>query len=204
MKHFNQAHIYGALQKVEEKKTEGNNKPYIELTVNCHGPYGRVLVFGRLWGKAAAKSFKSSFREGSLVHLTGALAQYEGRNKEVKSNFSFYRIEGWDPYSCQHMHRRATFILVGDVVGYKEFDTEGRLSLKVVTEHEGQAAEEKTFEIMVPLDLSLDFLSEYSKGSTVRVKGRIRQEEDDAGDVTVYARPLLFEIKINAREEAPF
>lgn len=193
MKHFNRANIWGQLTSVEEKTTEGGGKPYIEIQVNCQHPrYGAVIAFGRLWGANNCEEFRASgIKTGETVSLTGVLAQYKGRNDATRTNFSFFRLARWNPAESKHSFKRATFILLGEVTAYEEAVGHAKIFLKVRQEPEGYDAREDVFELHVPPGLVLDPLIQAHPGALVRVKGELEQEEDEYGDVTTHARPVI-------------
>ena len=195
MKHFNQAIVKGVLYEYTKKSAEkgGQKRRFLELVVTCpHPQYGNVRVFGRLWGKKVDDFMKSS-KNGDLLKLSGNLAQYKDRKEETKTNFSCFSFEAWKPEEDKHPHKRATFILVGEVISYDDGGTEPYLTLKVKLEGENFLKEE-TFELSVPGSVC-DAFSAPEPGSLVRVKGRIIQDEDDFGDVVVPSRPVIKELE---------
>lgn len=202
MKHFNRAFVWGTLIKAENKETE-NNKPYLDVELDCESSsYGRVKAFARVWGKNIVASAQK-FKKGDKIKLTGVVDQYDGRNGR-KTNFQIYKVDPWDPQKDKHTHQRATFILAGDVIEFKDGEDEGILKLKIRIETEGQPTKEKEFHLSVPADVCSE-LTAPEPGTTVKVKGRIQQDEDDCGDVTKWARPVISEIALAKNgEEASF
>lgn len=207
MSHFNRAVVFGFIDDI--KDDDKCKQPNLSLTINCaYSKHGNVKAFGRLWGKDAVASFKKSFTKGRHVRMTGVLTQYTGKDNAVKTSFNFFKAEPWEPTQDQHSFKRATFILVGEVVSYQDGEDEGVLQLRVCLQAKGQdKADEHVLQLIVPSSLSLDFIAEFPEGANVRIKGRLAQTEDEYGDVVKYTRPLVNEVsfaKEKAGEEVPF
>lgn len=207
-KHFNQAIIWGQIHEFTRKTTD-NNKFYIEMSVKCPFPkYGNVRVFVRLWGEEKVEDFMKAFKPGDLVRLQGAFSQYRDKDGKAQTNFTAYKAEAWDPANDKHQHKRAVFVLLGEVNAYEALAEGGRLFLKVKIENDDENKKydrEDVFEMFVPEGTSLDFAAEYPTGSLVRVKGVISQEEDEFGDILIPSRPVVVELARAGKEEGvPF
>ncbi len=194
MKHFNQTTVKGVLHEFTRKTSEKKNgkRRFLELVVNCpHPQYGNVRVFGRLWGDEKVKSFMESFRNGDSIKLVGNMAQYRDKSDEVKTNFSFFSFEPWDPSSDKHPHKRATFIFQGEAVSFDDSGREARLSIKVRLENDSFQKED-VFELSA--GKACDAFTAPEPGNLVRVKGRIIQDEDEYGDIVIPSRPVIEEL----------
>lgn len=194
MNHFNRAIIWGEITALD-KKTTINKTPYLDVRVNCRGPYGRIRAFCRVWGRQQVDEFTAEFQKGSLVRLQGFMGQYRDKKDRIRTNFAVYQGEPWDPAVDEHKERRATFILVGVVKGFEEIDGEGALIVAVTIETEGYGARTEEFEVRVPTEVQLDFKGELAPGRTLRIKGVLAQEEDGYGELKRAARLMAREIE---------
>lgn len=204
-KHFNRAHVWGEVREFTKKTTEKGGKPFIEVVMDCRYPaYGNVRAFGRLWGEKGYKAWMDAVRPGSLVKLTGGMSQY-GEPGAVKTNFNFYSFEPWDPEKDNHKHRRAVFILLGEVVDYEDL-VEAKLTLKLRNEEEGREAKEALFELIVGPGAENKDGVVLEPGALVRVKGHLLQEEDEFGDIVKPCRPVVVEVQATkgGQVEVPF
>jgi len=185
-KHFNQGVILGEV--MELKKEKAGEVPYLLVKVDCDGPYGSVLAFCKIWNTKETDrigSFLKQFRKGSMIKITGSLAQYKGRHDKVKSNFNAFKFVPWDPRLDENPCRRAKFILVGEVAVFDEDDGGGIATVKYVNKN--YTAELK---VRVPLEKSFDV----EVGSVSRLEGYLRQV--DAATI-----PVIDDIRVMGDQE---
>ncbi len=186
MRHFNSAHVWGLLKEFKEKET-ANGKAYVDVVIDCSSEkYGNVRAFGRLWGKFV-QEFLEDFRPGDLVAMRGMLSQYEGRKGAIRTNFTLYGAEHWEPADSKHKHRRAAFILATEVL---DIDDSGEETV-VHVRFGPQNGDPEEYVIALHPDKILDI----EAGGIWRLKGAIEQDEDEWGEVTRAARPVILVVQ---------
>ena len=200
MIHYNAAHIWGTIHDIENKETENNKKPYLEVQVNCpSSKYGNIRAFCRVWGEQRVNSILKHFSVGDRINARGMVSQYVGRHKVIKTNFTIFDIFFWNPAEDKHKDARSAFILSGECDAFEAAtgDTPGRLSIRVVRtdEDETKVLSDETFVVEFPKHMAIDLGGEPAVGSTYRVKGSLQQEEDEFGELTVPSRPVVMGIQ---------
>ena len=183
MKHYNAGIVKGKIERITEKNTEGG-KPYLRLSVDCPGPYGKVKAFGSVFGKERVKQFKAEFRKGSVVNLAGFLAQYERAGK-LKTTFNFIVGDHWEPSHDQHPYMRATFILVGEIMAIKERGAESEAVVRI------RDSRDNSKHIDISVHIPDEPIFDVEKGKVQRLTGHLKQDEDDCGGMIRMTRPLI-------------
>lgn len=201
IKYFNRVYIWGRLRKLEELKTK-NSKPYVDIQVDCSsGIYGNVRAFCRLWSKNKIVEFIEAYKVGHKVKLTGLLSQYDGRKEGViKTVFTVFDVERWDPERDQHKDARAVFILVAGLLDTEKAGDETKVT--VVVKGRNKEEEDNEFVLYLPTARLLE-IPDLVKGSVYSIKGAIKQEVDEFGEMIKAARPVVMEVKLRG-EEVPF
>lgn len=202
MKHFNSANVWGRIHDMTRKTSE-NNKPFVEVAVNCESAaYGNVRAFGYLWGEDAVAAFMRDFRPKTTVHLRGIFSQYKGRKDAIRTNFTFWQAGAWDPATGKHKTPRAAFILVGECTGYEEGADDGKLTMKIVKENPDG---EDLFELAVSAEALLTLGGLPEAGRLYQVKGALAQDDDEFGAMEKACRPVVMAMEERSeKSEVPF
>jgi len=193
-KDYNGAHVWGNIHSIETKATEPAKKPYLELQVNCpSAKYGNIRAFCRVWGEKRVEQVMAAFSAGDTVKAQGMMSQYVGRHEVVKTNFNIFTVLPWDPDNDKHSDARATFILSGECEAFAD----GNITIRIVrtNEDETKVLSEESFVIEFPAHMVIDLGGEPVVGMEYNVKGCLQQEEDEWGDLTVAARPVVMSIR---------
>jgi hypothetical protein len=190
MKHCNRAHVWGVLQKCEEKTTDDSGAPYLEIRIDCqHDEHGSVQVLGFVWGRNNFETFRKMYKVGAEVRVSGGVQQYVFRKTNaVKTSFNLYSFKD-GPLK----ERKATFILVGEVVSLVGEILKILVSIPASKKY---AAKKDEFVVSVPNSILLMADKTPEKGQTVSVKGYIVQKEDEYGETVGSQRPVVKELFI--------
>ena len=190
MKHCNRAHVWGVLQKCEEKTTDDSGAPYLEIRIDCqHNEHGSVQVLGFVWGKVNVEAFREMYKTGDALRVSGGVQQYASRKTNaVKTSFNLYSFKD-GPLK----ERKATFILVGEVVSLVGETLKILVSIPASKKY---AAKKDEFVVSVPNSILLMADKTPEKGQTVSVKGYIVQKEDEYGETVGSQRPVVKELFI--------
>ncbi len=196
MKHFNAAHIWGVVRDLKKLKSK-NGKPYLELQVDCPSArYGPVRAFCRMWQVEKVDEFVRLCKPTNEVKLSGVLSQYNGRDGNVKTNFTIFSAEPWNPEQSRHRHKRAVFILLGEIIDVADEEQETVLTVRLKRE----GVDEERF----CLYLSDETLISYGRpevGRIYRLKGAMVQEEDQWGETRGPLKPVVEELQEMSNEE---
>lgn len=192
MKHFNMGVVVGRIASVEQKKSRGDGKPYLQIQFDCfNDTYGSIKAYGRLWGEAKIDAFMDQFKKhsGAVYRFKGFFKQYDDEEGLRLSNFSFYE---WAVSSANVL--RAIFILVGEITGIEAPKGEGKLHIHLVREGKGNYKEQK--EDFVVYTANAQDVSGFEIGQTVKVKGLLMSTEPEdffcetKGHVKPYAKNI--------------
>jgi hypothetical protein len=183
MKHYNAGIVKGKIDRISEKSTDGG-KPYLRLSIDCPGPYGKVKAFGSVFGNVRVEQFKKEFRKGSVVNLAGFLVQYQ-KGDTLKTSFNFIVGDHWEQSHDQHPYMRATFILVGEIMSIKDRGAEPEATVRVHDSRDNDQYSDLV--VHIPDELLFDV----EKGKVQRLTGHLKQDEDDCGGVIRMTRPLI-------------
>lgn len=193
-RHCNKAHVWGTLEKYQQKTTEGAGKPYLEVFIDCeHAEYGNVRCLGFIWGAENVTYFKKDYKRGAEVRLSGGIQQYKGRGDATRTTFNFYLIK---PGPIKE--KKAAFIIVGEVVSYE--DERLTIRIKIPPGNSGGTeypSREETLTVRLPHEIILaGEENDYpDPGKLISVKGYLMQEEDEFGDATGPQQPVVKELK---------
>ncbi len=196
MKHFNAAHIWGVVRDLKKLKSK-NGKPYLELQVDCPSArYGQVRVYCRMWKEEKVDEFIQLCKPTNEVKLSGVLSQYNGRDGNVKTNFTIFAAEPWNPEQSRHRHKRAVFILLGELMDIADEGQETILTMRLKREN----VDEEVFYLYMSDETLLNY-GRPEPGRTYRLKGAMCQEEDQWGEALGPLRPVVEELKEMNHEE---
>lgn len=190
-KHFNMANIWGRVITIANKKSKIGTK-YLAIEVECHGKYGNVKAYGRLWSKKRIDGFKASYKNNpdAIFRFKGFFNQY-GKNDIIYSNFTFY-----DWQIAEEKKYSAAFILTGMITEINETDGEKVISLHIKRAgQKGNGDIEERFELYL-LDKKL--LPDDSFDREIQCKGMLRtkEPEDEFGFVSGDIKPYIMELKV--------
>lgn len=183
MKDYNGAVVRGTIDRISLKGKAGD-KPYLRITIDCPGKYGKVKAFGSVFGEARMEQFKREFRKGDDVSLEGFLSQYE-KSGELKTSFIFIKGDHWEQSHDQHPYKRATFIIVGEVISIKDHGEEQEATVRI--RNSRKESEHTDLVVHIPPQLFFDV----EKGKRQHLTGHLKQDEDDVGNVMIMTRPLV-------------
>ena len=205
MKHFNSGNVWGRVAKAELKHTD-RNTPYLSIEVECpNSLYGNVKTYGRLYGESKANAFFDYHKAhpGVAYRFRGFFSQYDKEEGKRYSNYTFFSWEVFDGGEF-----RAAFILTGEVTAVETKDGEGKISMHLMREGQGEYQDiNEDFEVYMP---NAQELSGISDGMTIQVKGVMSYKEAEdffGGSPSGPVRPYVKTLKLygpKAEEGDPF
>lgn len=199
MKHFNSGNVWGRVASVE-KQYSHSGTPYLAIQVECpNSLYGNVKAYGRLWGEEKISAFFDYHKEhpGSAYRFRGFFSQYDKEEGVRYSNYTFF---SWEVFTGGEF--RAVFILTGEVTAVETINGEGKLSLHLVREGQGDYRDvAENFEVYAANPQDAAGIPE---GALVQVKGVMSYKEPEdyfGGSPHGPVRPYVKELKVY--EHAP-
>lgn len=197
-KHFNAGNVWGKITKAGEKRTRDKKTPFLELEIDCNSSqYGRVKAYGRMWGKEKISAIVAHHAKHKDIcyRFKGFYNQYT--DNEVRySGYSFYDFEivQDDVYPVP----RASFILVGQVLGKEMIDGEGIVTLNVSRPQKDQVVDEE----LTLYFFDLDPFFEVDDEDVIEVRGLLRKREAEdiyGGSTNDRFRPYVMQTRLRKK-----
>jgi hypothetical protein len=162
--YFNKGVVWAYVHEPAFRTSRKNKRPYAHLKLVCDSrKYGKVVVFGRLWGEKNVEDFRELYAEdpARLFRFQGNFTQLRDRER-VLLGYNFTML---NPTVEPEDGPRAAFILKGDLVT-KSFPDDEYVDLTIRVDHNGKAEE---FGISVPIDMA-----RAKAGDKLHVSGHLR------------------------------
>lgn len=188
-----------------EKLYSHNGRPYLAIQVECpNSLYGNVKTYGRLWGEEKINAFFYYHKEhpGAAYRFRGFFSQYDKEEGVRYSNYTFF---SWEVFEAGEF--RAGFFLRGEVTGVEMKDGEGKISLYLVREGDGDYSDVTgNFEVYTLNGYTLNAhdVAGIPVGSTLEVRGVIKYKEPEdyfGGPPSGPVRPYVKTLKVYKPEE---
>ncbi len=190
-KDFNVAHLWGKILSMKSERSK-NKVPFVEVRLGCPSEkYGEVLVHVRFWGlKRSNEVLECSSKD--TVNITGIMEQYPGKKDgEIRTNFTGFKIQSWNPSETRHKTKRAVFLMGGTVTELTPADGGVDLHLSVHVNGTGEFPDrDEPFVVFLPDEVTLEHHSP-EVGQKVKVKGAIKREENEYGETERYSEPVV-------------
>lgn len=190
---YNKGVVWGLVEEVKFRtpRTSGK-KPSAKLTLLCVSEaYGKVKVYGRLWGEESCANLKfilKSFPK-EPVRFEGFFTQYKKRDT-IYSGYNFIQCE---TTSATH---RASFILTGECVGkVMKSDEPYHEALEIQVEQYNQPGKFNVFQIFAVREDA----DSIPLGTILQINGTIMERDAEFGG-SGFSRPVLKQHLIRKRQ----
>jgi hypothetical protein len=197
-KHFNAGNVWGRILKAEEKKSRDRKTPFLELEIDCaSSQYGKIRAYGRLWGreKIAALTAHHGKHKGAHYRFKGFYNQYTDNGVRY-SSYSFYDFEV--TVDDGPPAPRASFILVGHVLGKEMIDGEGIVTINVRRPQKDEMVDEE----LTLYFFDLDPFFEVDDEDVIEVRGLLRKREAEdiyGGSTNDRFRPYVMQTRLRKK-----
>jgi len=185
---YNSGNVWGSVIEMKDCVTPTNHKPYVVMSVDCGGPMGNVIAFGRMFNPGQVEGLKKLMETTPrpTVRLRGFFSQYwEQAKSATLYNFTFYK---WEP--CAEPMFKAAFILRGVVTEFQPAGEKIKIHLKVTRSgKEGYRDQEEEFDIY---SADPELVNQLETGEW-EFKGYLQQGagEDEFGDASGPVLPFV-------------